>query len=60
MLIARGYFPARVIIPVVLVQSIFEAIIAAIFTVILARVFYILEARLVRAPDTKPRDELPY
>lgn len=60
MLIARGYFPAQVIIPVVLVQSIFEAIIAAIFTVILARVFYILEARLVRAPDTKPRDELPY
>ncbi len=60
MLIARGYFPAQVIIPVVLLQSIFEAIIAAIFTVILARVFYILEARLVRAPDTKPRDELPY
>jgi len=60
MLIARGYFPAQVIIPVVLVQSLFEAIIAAIFTLILARVFYILEARLVRAPDTKPRDELPY
>ena len=60
MLIARGYFPAQVIIPVVLVQAIAEAIIATIFTVILARVFYILEARLVRAPDTKPRDELPY
>jgi uncharacterized membrane protein len=60
MLIARGYFPAQVIIPVVLAQAIAEAVIAAVFTVILARVFYILEARLVRAPDTKPRDELPY
>jgi uncharacterized membrane protein len=60
MLIIRGYFPAAVIIPVVLVQAIFEAIIAAIMTVILARVFYILEARLVKATDTKPRDQLPY
>ena len=59
-LIIRGYFPAQVIIPVVLVQSIIEAIIAAIMTVVLVRIFYILEARLVHAPDTKPRDELPY
>ncbi|GER86152.1 membrane protein [Dictyobacter vulcani] len=59
-LIIRGYFPAQVIIPVVLVQSIIEAIIAAIMTVVLVRIFYILEARLVHAPDTKSRDELPY
>ncbi|GCE16867.1 ECF transporter S component [Dictyobacter kobayashii] len=59
-LIIRGYFPAQVIIPIVLVQSIIEAIIAAILTVILVRIFYILEARLVHAPDTKPRDQLPY
>ena len=59
-LIIRGYFPAKVIIPLVLVQSIFEAVIAAILIVILARVFYIIEARVVRAPDTKPRSELPY
>lgn len=59
-LIIRGYFPAQVIISIVLVQSIIEAIIAAILTVILVRIFYILEARLVHAPDTKPRDQLPY
>lgn len=59
-LILRGYFPAQVIIPTVLVQAIFEAIIAAILTVILARVFYVLENRLVRAPETKRREELPY
>jgi uncharacterized membrane protein len=59
-LIVRGYFPAQVIIPAVLVQAIFEAIIAAILTIALARLFYLLEARVVRAPDTKPRDELPY
>lgn len=59
-LIIRGYFPAQVIISIVLVQSIIEAIIAAILTVILVRIFYILESRLVHAPDTKPRDQLPY
>jgi uncharacterized membrane protein len=59
-IILRGYFPARVIIPAVLVQAIFEAIIAAILTIVLARAFYILESRVVRARDTKPRDELPY
>lgn len=59
-LILRGYFAAQVIIPIVFVQSIIEAIIAAILTVILARLFAILENRLVRAPDTKPREKLPY
>ncbi len=59
-IILRGYLPAKVIIPLVLVQAIFEAVIAAILIVILARVFYIIEARVVRAPDTKPRNELPY
>ncbi len=59
-LILRGYFKAQVIIPIVLVQSIFEAVIAAILIVILARVFYIIEGRVTRAPDTKPRNELPY
>ncbi len=59
-LIVRGYFPAQVIIPAVIVQAIFEAIIAAILTIVLTRIFYLLEARVVHAPDTKPRDELPY
>lgn len=59
-IVVRGYLPAEVIIPTVIVQSIFEAIIAAILTVVLVRIFYILELRLVHAPDTKPRDQLPY
>jgi uncharacterized membrane protein len=59
-LIIRGYFPAQVIIPAVLIQAIFEAVIAAILTIALTRLFYIVEGRVVRAPDTKPRDELPY
>ncbi len=59
-IVVRGYLPAEVIIPTVIVQSIFEAIIAAILTVVLVRIFYILESRLVHAPDTKPRDQLPY
>ncbi len=59
-IILRGYLPAQVAIPLVLVQSLLEAIIAAILIVILARVFYIIEARVVRASDTKPRSELPY
>lgn len=57
--VARGYIPAPVVITII-PQAIIEAIVAALLTVILARVFYILEARLVRAPDTKPREELPY
>lgn len=60
MIIIRGYVPAQIIIPAVAIQALLEAIIAAILTVILAEVFYILGARLVRAPDTKPRDQLPY
>jgi uncharacterized membrane protein len=57
--VARGYIPAALVITII-PQAVIEAIVAAILTVILARVFYILEARLVRAPDTKPREELPY
>ena len=59
-IILRGYLPAGVVIPLVLVQSLFEAVIAAILIVVLARVFYIIEGRVTRAPDTKPRNELPY
>lgn len=59
-LILRGYFPAQVIIPVVLVQAIIEAFIAAVLTIVLARIFYVLENRLVHAPETKRREELPY
>lgn len=61
--VARGFIPgakAWIVIAPIIPQAVIEAIIAAILTVILARVFYILEARLVRAPDTKPREELPY
>ncbi len=59
-IILRGYLPAQVIIPVVLVQSSIEAIIAGALTVILVRVFTLVEGRAVRATDTKPREQLPY
>jgi len=59
MLVVRGYIPAAATIPI-LPQAAIEAIIAALFTVALARVFYILQARLVRAPDTKKREDLAY
>ena len=59
-IILRGYAPATVIIPLVLPQAIVEAIVAAILTTVLALALYAVEARLVRAPDTKPRDQLPY
>lgn len=60
MIIIRGYSPAQVIIPTVLFQATIEAIVAAILTVLLTRAFFILQSRLVRAPDDKPRDQLPY
>lgn len=59
MLVWRGYLPPVGILPII-PQAIVEAIIAAILTVILVRVFFIIQGRYVRAPDTKPRDELPY
>lgn len=57
--IARGYFPLSLV-PVIIPQAVAEAIVAAILTVLIARAVYIVRGRFVRAPDTKPRDELPY
>jgi uncharacterized membrane protein len=59
MLVIRGYIPVELIVTII-PQAVIEAIIASILTVALAHVFYILEARLVRAPETKSRDQLPY
>jgi uncharacterized membrane protein len=59
MLVIRGYLPPALIIPII-PQAVFEAIVAAILTFILANAFFIVRGRAVRAPDTKPRDELPY
>ena len=52
--------PASVIILTVLPQAIAEAVLAAILTVIIARAVDIVRRGLVRAPETKSRDELPY
>jgi uncharacterized membrane protein len=52
--------PAPVIIVTVLPQAIAEAVLAAILTVIIARAMNIVRRGLVRAPETKSRDELPY
>ena len=57
--ILRGYLPIAVV-PLILPQAIAEAIIATILTVIITRAVYIVRGRLVRAPETKSRDELPY
>jgi uncharacterized membrane protein len=57
--IMRGYLRPVGVIPII-PQAIGEAIVAAILTLILARVFYIIQKGYVRAPDTKPRDQLPY
>jgi uncharacterized membrane protein len=59
MLVIRHYLPLVGIIPII-PQAIGEAIVAALFTVILTQVFYIIQKGYVRAPDTKPRDQLPY
>lgn len=59
MLVIRGYLPPIAIIPII-PQAVVEAIIAAILSVILARAFYIVQGRYTRAPEEKPRDQLPY
>lgn len=59
MLVIRGYLPPAGIIPII-PQAVFEAIVAAILTFILANAFFIVSGRVARAPDTRPRDELPY
>jgi uncharacterized membrane protein len=52
--------PAPVIIVEVLPQAIAEALLAAILTVIIARAVDIVRRGVVRAPEKKSRDELPY
>lgn len=57
--VLRGYFPLIAVVPII-PQAVVEAIIAAILTTLIASAVYIVRVRLVRAPDTKPRDQLPY
>ena len=57
--VLRGYFPLIAVVPII-PQAVVEAIIAAILTTLIASAVYIVRARLVRAPDTKPRDQMPY
>ncbi|MDQ2903447.1 MAG: ECF transporter S component [Chloroflexota bacterium] len=57
--IVRGLFPAALI-PLVIPQALIEMVVAAILTVLIARAFYIVQGRVVRAPDKKSRDQLPY
>lgn len=52
--------PASVIIIAVLPQAIAEAVLAAILTVVIARAVSIVRRGVVRAPEKKSRDELPY
>ncbi len=59
MIVIRGYLPLAGIIPVI-PQAIGEAIVAAIITLVVVRAFFIIQSRVVRARDTKAREELPY
>ena len=57
--VGLGYVPL-IWAPVVIPQAIAEAIVAAILTTAVARAFFVMRARLTHAPETKPRDQLPY
>lgn len=59
MIIIRGYLPPAFIVAVI-PQAVGEAIVAAIITLIVTRAFFIIQSRVVRARDTKAREELPY
>lgn len=59
MIVIRGYLPLAAIIPII-PQAIGEAIVAAIITLIVTRAFFIIQSRVVRARETKAREELPY
>lgn len=55
----RGYLPLAVI-PLVLPQAIGEAIVATIITIVITRAVYITRNQILRAPDTKKREDMPY
>lgn len=55
----RGYLPLAVI-PLVLPQAIGEAIVATIITIVITRAIYITRNQILRAPDTKKREDMPY
>ncbi len=59
MIVIRGYLPLVGIIPII-PQAIGEAIVAAIITLVVVRAFFIIQSRVVRARETKAREELPY
>lgn len=55
----RGYLPLAVI-PIVLPQAIGEAIVATVLTIIFTRAIYVMRNQIIRAPDRKKREQLPY
>lgn len=55
----RGYLPLAVV-PLVLPQAIGEAVLATIVTIIITRAVYITRNQILRAPDRKKREQLPY
>lgn len=59
MLILRGYTTPAIIVTI-WPQAIAELVVASVISVVIARVFFVIEANLVRASDTKARDQLPY
>lgn len=57
--VGLGYWPLAFV-PVVIPQAITEAILAAILAVLIARAMFIVRGGVVRATETKSREELPY
>lgn len=55
----RGYLPLAVV-PLVLPQAIGEAIVATILTIVIVRAVYITRNQILRAPDRKKREDMPY
>jgi uncharacterized membrane protein len=57
--VLQGIVPLQFVVTII-PQAIFEAIIAAILLVIIVRAVSIVQGRLVRAPETTSRDQLPF
>lgn len=55
-----NYIPLKLILPIVLFQTIPEGILSAIVTILITRAVYITRNRITRAPDTGDRSKMAY
>lgn len=59
MAIWRFHLDIAIVVPII-PQAIGEAIVATILTIVITRAVYITRNQLIRAPENKPREEMPY